>query len=456
MEKKALERLWLVILAGTMVFGLLSVTGCGGEDNPDPAEPSAFESGTGSETDGDAYPADRFGCSSFDENPDWHTSGFAEQVLATVYAGIGYMNAADETDNELLYNIMVEDLNMLSGSILQETLANNKITLIDLFGLGIGQTLELTYDRMENGIVLYASTLDLNITPTGLKSFDFSGTLRVDFNADGYPLDDKVVYFGDRGISDLTADAEGSVVVESNIGHFVVTPSLSSLVIHAKETLSAQYQNGESDLRVTYGDEGGVEWNLSYYADAVWNVMLLPYKNVRQLLVANGYLDFRDYTVGGRFTIGTSTYEFTEGFRYVQIMLAGAGLNFGKGIFISGDLKIPCADKFVTVSHPLETNQLSDLMGTPLAAWDTLSTLLTQKVIRRDIPPQPDPETVGIWESGIMTLGLENGADEIKIEFSLDEANTGVADFHKENDDDFEAWSVTDWQDALDGLAVSE
>jgi len=100
--------------------------------------------------------------------------------------------------------------------------------------------------------------------------------------------------------------------------------------------------------------------------------------------------------------------------------------------------------------------QLSDLISNFLAMWDTLSTLLTQKIIRRDIPPQLDPETNGIWESGVLTLGLENEADDIHIEFSVGEAKNGVAKFYKEDDADFNEWSVINWQDALDRFSTAE
>jgi len=326
------------------------------------------------------------------------TQGQVEDVVYAAYAGIGYMSADPLIDDdEALYDVMFDDPNSLMGSVFWDVF-NNTTDLGELGKLLIGQPASLHYDHEVDGKVLYSAEIYIKPDAYG-DCYSFTGTLSIDFKTNGYPLNG-CTYFGDNGADDLVAGITGYYEVIDK----VLIPELQwfilrSLRIEVRDSLTASYPS--ENVTVTY-DQWEISYEVYYGEDdpidkrAELNLEILP--------VDPGLTytprDFRDYTLGGSFSIDGNEYTF-DGFHYVQELDTSETLTL---VLIDGTLSIPGLDGSVTIDTPYDVIRSSD----------------------------------GIWTSGEMTLsGVEYDVD---VEFE-----NGTANFSG----DLGPWPEDNWQDVL-------
>ena len=130
-----------------------------------------------------------------------------------------------------------------------------------------------------------------------------------------------------------------------------------------------------------------------------------------------GYPGFRDYTLGGNFSIDGDTYTFGSDFHYRQDQWSyneDGQIVTRILVMIDGTLSVPGVDGSVVIETP---DDVIDPVGS--------------KTITRNLD--------GIWTSGEMTITSENS---VVVEFNED----GSASFDN-------GWDpVPDWQDELDPI----
>ena len=335
------------------------------------------------------------------------TKGQAQAVLYTAYAGIGYMSAVSyEDDDEALYNVMLDDLNSLPEGLVLDTIFGdddcfNKLPkLINPFI----DSVTFIYEPPEFRALLYVDPGVKNIF-TG--RYPFTGVLSVDFNTNGYQdyYYGGATYYGDDGSYDIV------VIVTGYYKATLLPPALEELFfksvdIVAKDSLVASYPFGD----VTY-DEWKISYEVNYgqndpddpQADPV-NVKLVP----DIFGFVQGDIDFRDYTLGGSFSVDEDTYTFGDGFHYTK---QESGNPPQEEVFVEGTLSVPGMDGSVSIyiPDPVENNT----------------------IIRT---------SNGIWTSGKMSITSANSVDAV--------FDNGTANFSG----DLGLWTVPNWQDDLDPI----
>ncbi len=338
----------------------------------------------------------------------------AEDVLYAAYAGIGYMSAvSSKDDDEALYNVMLDDLNSLPMILVLDTIFGDPLWLVKLMKL-IPPLNPVTFSyqyKDSNNTVLYHSALDITPSrgPKGSGLFAFTGVLSVDFNLAGYqhPWGGECTYYGDDGSYDLVVTVTGyyKATLLEGLEEFF----FKSVDIVAKKGLVASYP---------FGDVAYDGWEILY--DVYYGTKDPEYQQGDPLTPVNvklvpdifgfvqGDVDFRDYTLGGSFSVDTDTYTFGHGFHYTK---QERGSPPQEEVFVEGTLGVPGMDGSVSIyiPDPVENNTIIRISN-------------------------------GIWTSGKMSITSANSVD---VEF-----NNGTANFSG----DLGSWTVPNWQDDLDPI----
>lgn len=325
-----------------------------------------------------------------------------EDVVYAAYAGIGYMSANPSIeDDEALYDVMFDDPNSLMGGIFWDVFdyasANPGKYGFQFFRLINGLDATLDYDHEVSDQVLYHA--EIYIKPyVDVDCYRFTGTLSIDFKADGY-LHNDCTYSGVNGTDDLVADIIGYYDFSGPSEFWMFM--LRSLRIEVLDSLTASYSFGE----VTY-DRWEISYDVYYGSDDPidkrdeLNLGIFPV----DLDLNYQPRDFRDYTLGGSFSIDGNEYTFV-GFHYEQLYDPIENLT---SVLIDGALSIPGLNGSVTIDTPYDVIRSSD----------------------------------GIWTSGEMTL-----TDNIYAEFTYDDVyDVETANFSA----DLVSWDVDYWQDDLE------
>lgn len=344
----------------------------------------------------------------------------AQAVLYTAYAGIGYMSTDDPDDNEALYDVMFDNLNSLVSKLFLDTIENDPDKGLKLLALFTGVPVTFTYQGM---------TLEISLGGLTDSGFiKFSATVSADFDPVGYRYKD-CTYYGQNGSKDFVADISGYYSI--TIAHGLET-LVKSVDIVAMDTLVALYPFG----RVTYD-----EWRISYKVyygedDPEYPQGNHPETPVNLDILSFGgggfyFYDFRNYTLGGSFSIDGDTYTFDNGFHYRQDQWCyneGGQVVSKSLVIINGTLSLSGFDGFVAI-------------GTP---EDIINPVDSKTIIRNDDSDDDIPD--GIWIFGKMTI---TSANSVNVEFNYDEVNgISSADFTG----DLGSWTVGDWQNELDPI----
>ncbi len=372
-------------------------------------------------------------------------------VLYTAYAGIGYMSTETTSDDENLYNVMFNDLNSLGTPLVYDSLINimdnyisYSIEILKL--LQENKTATFNYDHKNaQGTVLYNATLTIktgsivNINDNnGL--LEFKGNLSIDFKPIGYNIFDRI-YKGVDGNTELKVSITGYYKIIFDISSFppiaIDTFCITKLYNNDSPAVEPAVEIiADNSLTVVYPTEevvydNWIIWYDFYYLtntdspvpDQRFNLAFLPPITQGITLPSDG-TDFRDYYLGGSFSINSMPYSFGYNFHYQQEQWdypdpTGTLLL----VFLNGTLSVPDLDGFVTIDTPDDVDQP-----------------VTSKTIARNFDGAYD----GIWTSGEMTISTAD--DDIKVEFSdTDPAGTAFFTWPYEPDD--VSWTANNWQD---------
>jgi hypothetical protein len=334
-------------------------------------------------------------------------------VLYTAYAGIGYGRVDSPSDDEALYNIMLDDLNTVAGDFVLNTIFNDPNVLNKLlFRVLLGLT--TTFNYTDSSGVVSSLFFDPGAMVNGYRSF--AADLSVNFNATGYAWE-TCLYYGDSGGVDLTAHVTG---------YFKATSAgltelyLHSVSIQAQNTLKAVYPMGQ----VTYN-----QWNIAYpvyygEVDPTYtsggstvpvNAKILP------VLISEpvSTLDFREYTLSGGFVFKGNAYSLPQGgirYRQWQYDYLENGITVSRTLLsLSGKLTVPGLTGVITVSTP----------------EDTVNPVGSKTIIIN---------SVGTWISGLMNLSGVSTASQASF-------SNGTCTF---SGGDQGTWSVAGWQNSLE------
>jgi hypothetical protein len=280
----------------------------------------------------------------------------AQTALYTAYAGIGYGRANYTTpdDDEFLYNVMLDDLNTVTGNLVMDTIFYDPNVLAKLINLALGITTTFNYTYPSG--VFGSIEVNPGALVNGYRSF--VADLSVNFNETAYPWE-TCNYYGPDGGVDLTAHVTG---------YFKATTLeleelfLSSVIINPQPSLKAVYPKGEVrysnwiiNYQVYYGDADPA-YTTGMSTTPV-NMKVVPTLITEPLSDA----DFRDYDLSGGFSLNGSAYTFGgsgESVKYQQEQENGLTL-----ISISGKLVAPGLTGPVTVSTPAASPAIRNIYG---------------------------------------------------------------------------------------------
>jgi len=329
----------------------------------------------------------------------------AQTALYTAYAGIGYGRADYTTtdDDEFLYNVMLDDLNTITGNLVLDTIFNDPDALAKLLRLVliIPLTTTFNYTYPDTGVAC-----SIKIVPGSLVHGyrAFTGDLSVNFSATGYPWE-SCLYYGNEGGVDLTANVSGYYKATSNGLEYLF---LNSVTITPMTTLKAVYPKGEVRYNLwkiayktyygtvdpTYPDVG---------SDTPINMKVVPTLITEPASDA----DFRDYDLSGGFSLNGNAYTFGSSGKSVKYQqVQENGLTF---IYISGNLIAPGLTDPVTVSTP------------------------AANPVTRNI--------YGFWNSGQLNFAGLTGASQTVFNSNYSCTFSGGNQI---------AWTVAGWQNALE------
>jgi hypothetical protein len=301
------------------------------------------------------------------------TRAQAQNALYAAYAGIGYNSSTAATDDEPLYNVMVNDLNLMASEIAMQIISTEENVDAFLAILMTGGSQTFTYEATGVNATL---TLNYNIL-TGL----FNADLSVDLDAGGYTVNN-VVYRGNASGVELTVALDGIIPLGLDL-----TPSIQevNVAITTDENLTADYQNFSVHYR---------EWNITFAIDEdLENYNISP--ALVSMIASAPTTDERLYTLRGEFDIidGT-TRSYTYDMTYGQ-----ADLSSGMYVAMEGTLSLPGFEgKVVNVS----SSGLGILSGN-----DSINT--ANSICRTD---------AGVWTSGTATINAAE--DSFTAAFSAD------------------------------------
>ncbi|MEN6474868.1 MAG: PKD domain-containing protein [Syntrophaceae bacterium] len=344
----------------------------------------------------------------------------AQDSIFTAYAGIGYMKRDTLTDNEVLHNIMVDNINALVTELADATVANDSsrnTKLYNYYWFGTPQTFTYNTTGLKSTVYMVKGAL-----VDGWREYTL--TVSLDFNANGYTYR-TCKYTGTSGVTDVTATIKGYSKTTSLI-FFTYDSIFRSVDINVANTFTAQY----SGAAVTFNDwniaytvtHGSYDPSSTYRSSSPLNVYMIPEE---RRAYSGEQVDNRDYTLGGSFKINGNTYYVTDGFRYLQQQInyvVNSTTTTRLLVSIAGSLRVPGMSSVVTIATPYST---TDPVGTK-----TIYKLGTGST------------NTGIWEAGQMSVTGNLGGTTTTQTASF---TSGTAAFSG----GLGSWTVTSWQDAL-------
>ncbi len=345
----------------------------------------------------------------------------AQDSVFTAYAGIGYMMRDTLSDNEVLHNIMVEDINSLITQLADDTVQNDTSRYAKLTNLYWGSSQTFVWNATGFRCTVYMTGGADWTFPASWHEYTL--TVNLDFNANGYTYRG-CKYTGTSGVTDITATIHGYSRI-TNLLTYDYDSIYRSVDITANNTFTAQYSgaavtfnNYKIAYTVTHGSSDPVSSNRSYYP---LNYYMIPAAR----RASSEQYDFRDYTLGGSFTINGNAYQIGSGFRYIQqpFTYTVNGVSTSRVLVsVNGSLRVPGMSSVVTVSTPFNT---TDPVGS-----NTIFKLGTSS------------SNTGIWEAGQMSVAGNLGGTNTTQTATF---TSGTAAFSG----GLGSWSVTGWQDAL-------
>lgn len=286
------------------------------------------------------------------ENP----KKLAQTVLYTAYAGIGYgrANYTATDDDEFLYNVMLDDLNTVTGNLVMDTIFydTNVLTKLINLALGITTTFNYTYPSGVAGSIKVNPGAFVN----GYRSF--TADLSVNFNATAY-LWEACNYYGPDGGEDLTAHITGYYkattegLEELFMSTVRINPQPSLKAVYPKTEV--RYSNWIINYQTYYGDADPT-YTTGMSTTPV-NMKVVP----TLITEPSSDADFREYDMSGGFSLNGNTYTFgTSSVPVKYNQEQGNGLTF---IYISGNLITPDLTDPVTVSIPAANPVIRNIYG---------------------------------------------------------------------------------------------
>ncbi len=288
----------------------------------------------------------------------------AKSALYTVYAGIGY-SSADDLEEASLYNVMLDDLNLLafnSGLLVLNNILSAKLTE---FKEECGEDEDLciitrfiAWMNNMNGSISFSNTdVDITIDITNKESGEIvnitdlllSHQIRLHLTADFssssqfiLPGDHDVTYSGSDNNIDFEAYLDGSAALGGSNG---ISINVQAVQIMAHDSLLAiydtydvQYQGWEISYEININSQDRRDYT---------NVFVVPEASYLLNLDTRTIRDNRDYSFKGEFVLNNETYE-TTGLHYVQKENDNSTLS----ITIAGDIRVPEVNFTVSVSSP--------------------------------------------------------------------------------------------------------
>ena len=344
----------------------------------------------------------------------------AEDSVFTAYAGIGYMRRDLLSDNEVLHNIMVDNMNALVTYLADATVQNDSLKYTKLYNYywyGTPQTFTYNTTGLRSTVYMVKGA-----AVNGWREYTL--TVSLDFNANGYTYR-TCRYTGTSGVTDVSATIKGYSKTTSII-LFTYDSIFRSVNINLANTFTAQYSGAAvtfNDWNIAYTVKHGTYDPLTtYQTSSPLNVYMIPEE---RRAYTGEQVDNRDYTLGGSFTINGNTYYVTDGFRYLQQQLSyvvNSTTTTRLLVSIAGSFRVPGMSQAVTISTPYST---TNPVGT-----GTIYKLGTGST------------NTGIWEAGQMSVTGNLGGTTTTQTATF---TSGTAAFSG----GLGSWSVTSWQDAL-------
>ncbi len=332
----------------------------------------------------------------------------AEDALYTYYAGIGHNN------NGFLYGVMLDDLNDLTIFIAHELIYSYiENVLSDIDPTKPGEIINLLTAVQTHTMEIGGNkfTASINPNPSGILiiDIDYNISLYADFDETGMkPLygSDRT-YTGSPGVTDLSGQVNASVRI--TVATLQIDgPTLNSVTINARDTLSATYDLGSYDSTVEYDN-----WNISYaltYGSNSVNTKVIP----SFFPVPDGTnltIDSRDYRLRGDLYVdGDLLSLIGSGLRYQQVdnRDGTAKINIS-----SGDLYLPGIERRVNLMQTSDIVCNSNVLG----LWDS-------------------------WISG--GVNISGYLPSVDVELGP----PGTASFELYSDGALtDTWNVSDWQE---------
>jgi len=325
-----------------------------------------------------------------------------KDVLYASYAGIGYMNAQNLTDDEKLYGVMFNDLNTLIGVYFNEVFTKNP--LIPVLWMG-----SANFDY-QGSRVSFTSNITKSEGSTMESTFSMTISISGKVSLNG------INYYG-TGSNDIVVSGVFVNYVDSQI----VSRTIRNLEIKTSNSLYATYP-APDNFDVKYKN-----WKISYSFDnnQVNAYILLPIDKIKQTDI--NFADLRYYGLKGDFEIDGGHYYFDMNLAHYDMKkLSLPGTVY---LALDGKAAVPGMTGYAEIVSPGYAAMEEYLTCNDVNAIINLSGLTG--AITRD--------TSGIWTSG--SADIKSATQTINAIFNTDgSVNLGALG------------SVSNWQDELDIL----
>jgi len=401
-------------------------------------------------------------------------SGDPKAILYAAYAGIGYMQADNASDNELLYNAMFYDLNQVTGLLMARAVTfdstpwwkiasllafNTAVTftntqdpdtsvsvILNVSSSGPQQSTITIFAVGEDGQPLYNPdgtpvTIDKTVTKYNLicnMTVDIKGSNGyTPHDSQGNPIG-SATYYGDQSV-DLIAHADVDVLSGDALD--VIG---NELTITTSNSLRASY-SGKTPFEIKYQ-----QWNISYgfnQGDTLTNMHLLPINYLLEAIIPDfqpdlsKLADYQLYSLNGTFILNNMEAYTFDAMKYGQLEIKESLPIDGKYIALSGMINDVDVSSFGSefLDVLLGNEDLITLVGKiiPPNGDDLLLTDVIKRVDYSTNPNIPD----GLWKSGKLSLK----SDDYSAEVSFNSDGSAVCSGS-------EQWNEPDWQDSLDPI----
>jgi hypothetical protein len=342
----------------------------------------------------------------------------AQNALYAVYGGIGYSKNSPQ-GNSLFYDVMVDNINSMGFDLILKTIYGDNINIPDflkIFTLYIGTSSSYEFKYSNES---YTSTLAFTRKPKENGYYGFDMSLAAAFNGTGYTYGTSKVY-GTGQASDFTVNITG------NYNYNIISGVMTVIIRSVKITAGNGLKNTEAGVTTTYNN-WELAYTITYGKDDPMGSSGTPTNLglISSYSLISGdktYLDFRDYTLKGSFTINDKKFSFSDGFRYEQKEYAYSKDNKSVPyimISANGSLCVPGLDDPIAVSSTIDTSN-PDTNGTIIASVFENSTWSTD------------------WLSGTLKFTTSKGDTSV----IFDNGSVRFAD----------SWTVDNWRTALDPL----